>query len=164
MFYVVDASNRVVEVDGDWDDTLSRNGGAAHALRSRVLGRPLESFLAGDATRMFVRASLDAVRLLGETRVLPYRCDSPTERQQFEMVISLQDSGHVKVAHRLLNREPRVRRQRPPVGSLVAAWRCSQCLSVRAAGTPDWIGADVAAPDGPLAQDVCPACASRLFA
>jgi hypothetical protein len=129
-----------------------------------VLGRPLESFLAGDATRMFVRASLEAVRLLGQTRVLPYRCDSPTERRQFEMVISLEDSGHVKVAHRLVNLEPRVRHQRPPAGSLVAAWRCSQCLSVRAAGAPEWVGADAVALDGPPAEDVCPACASRLFA
>jgi hypothetical protein len=167
MFYVVDANNCVVDLDSDWDSFLSSNGGAAHAARSQVLGRPLDQFLAGDATKMFVRAALDAARLFGQTRVLPYRCDSPTERRQFEMVISPTNDGHVKVEHRLLSSQVRPARRSMGGSYPVGGWRCSQCLAVRHAGSPQWTSAD-AAPDtspvvAPLAQDVCPSCASRLF-
>jgi hypothetical protein len=171
MFYVIDAKNCVVDVDSDWDSSLSSNGGAAHAARSQLLGRPLDQFLAGDATKMFVRAALDAARLFGQTRVLPYRCDSPTERRQFEMVISPMSGGHVKVEHRLLSSQARPASRsasqsasRSESGALPAAgWRCSQCLAVRHAGSLHWTSADVAAAGAPLAQDVCPSCASRLF-
>jgi hypothetical protein len=167
MFYVIDAKNCVVDVDSDWDSSLSSNGGAAHAARSQVLGRPLDQFLAGDATKMFVRAALDAARLLGQTRVLPYRCDSPTERRQFEMVISPASGGHVKVEHRLLSSQvrPASRSTSRSTGGPhpTGGWRCSQCLAVRYAGSLHWTSADVAAAGAPLAQDVCPSCASRLF-
>ena len=172
MFYVIDANNRLVDVDRDWDSFLSHNGGAAHAASQQVLGQPLDQFLAGDATKMFVRAALDAARLLGQTRALPYRCDSPSERRQFEMVISPVGNGHVKVEHRLLSSQARTTRPSAPAQP-TALWRCSQCLAVRHAGSPDWLSTDVAGLDvahsgatgthGPLAQDVCPSCARRLF-
>ncbi len=167
MFYVIDASNSVVEVGSDWDSFLTNNGGVAHAERSRVIGQPLDRFLAGDATKMFVRAALDAARLFGQTRVLPYRCDSPTERRMFEMVICPADSGHVKVEHRLVSSQARPNRpagagDRPNAAS-TAGWRCSQCLAVRHAGSATWLSADLAGAGGPLAQDVCPSCASMLF-
>jgi hypothetical protein len=164
MFYVVDASNCVVDLGSDWDDFLTVNGGAAHSSRSRVLGQPLENFLAGDATRMFVRAALDAARLFKQTRVLPYRCDSPTERRQFEMVISPWGTNQVKVEHRLVSSQVRQVRRALQDGAGQASWRCSQCLAVRHSGSLEWVSADVAAPGGPLAQDVCPSCSRRLFA
>ncbi len=166
MFYVIDASNCVVDLDSDWDSSLSNNGGAAHATRDRVLGRPLDQFLAGDATKMFVRAALDAARRFGQTRTLPYRCDSPTERRQFEMVISPAGDGQVRVEHRLVSSQVRPARADKPSTHSSAGWRCSQCLAVRHAGSQCWVSADVAGlhvTEGPLAQDVCPSCASRLF-
>lgn len=164
MFYVVDAANRVVEVDLDWDEFLLHNGGTAQSARDQVLGRALEGFMAGDSTRMFVRVALDAARLKGLTRVLPYRCDSPTERRHFEMIVSPAGAGHVRVDHRLLRADVRPTPGRPWVGRTTARWRCSQCLAVRQAGSPMWVGADRAAPGGPVAEDVCPDCARRLFA
>lgn len=164
MFYVVDAGNRVLEVDSDWDEFLLRNGGAPHAASDGVLGRSLESFMIGDATKMFVRASLDAVRRSGQERSLPYRCDSPTERRQFEMRISPHANGQVKVEHRLIDASAHEPGRRSGGVSARAGWRCSQCLAVRHVGSQRWIGANVAPPGAPLAQDVCPGCVGRLFA
>jgi hypothetical protein len=162
MHYVVDASNRVVDVDDEWDTAAAGANGGARALRAQIVGQPLESFLAGDATKMFVRAALDAARLLRQTQVLPYRCDSPTQRRRFEMVISPLPDGAVHVAHRLVLAETRPPRAEQPKAQVhaLAGWRCSQCMAVRLTGSHDWVEAEGYAP---LAQDVCPSCATKLF-
>jgi hypothetical protein len=160
MFYRIDAANRIVEVSPEWDDFARVNDGKENALSSTVVGRPLDDFLAGDATRMFVRAAIDAARLLSQPRVLPYRCDSPTQRRRFEMHISADAQGSVTVTHCLVDTQPRPARlhHRTAIGG----WRCSQCLSVRLPGGREWISAD-ALTTSALAQDICPACAGRLF-
>jgi hypothetical protein len=160
MYYTVDESNRIIDVDDDWDASVARAAGTAALMRARIVGRALEDFMTGDATKMFVRAALDAARLRGETRVWPYRCDTPDERRRYDMVICPQDDGMVKVEHRLVSAEPRARPRRLPAAQVLMGWRCSQCLAVRHVGTDAWVEGDV---DGLLAQDVCPSCASRLF-
>lgn len=163
MHYVVDHSNRIVGVDGNWDaNATEQSQGGAAPTGDKIIGRPLEEFLAGDATKMFVRAALDAARLLGESRRLPYRCDGPHERRRFEMVISPLAGGHVKVEHVLVEALPRIAsRPRPRLASS-AGWRCSQCLGVRLVGSTEWGPADLDL-GALLAQDVCPSCARRLF-
>lgn len=164
MHYVVDSLNRVIDVDAEWDVTATGNQGGATALRAQVIGRPIEGFMMGDATRMFMRAALDAARLLGETRVLPYRCDSPDVRRRFEMVISPLSDGHVRVTHRLLSHEPRKPRKPRPLPVPLTGWHCSQCNAVRRPGSPNWLEEELTLNDRlALAQDVCPTCARRLF-
>jgi hypothetical protein len=161
MHYTVDLSNRIIDVGDDWDAAAEHGGGAAAAMRANVVGKPLEDFMAGDATKMFVRAALEATRLRGETRVLPYRCDSPSERRRFDMVISPLGQGLVRVEHRLVFAEARPpTRSTRPVARAWAGWRCSQCLAVRLTGSGDWVEDDDSVR---LAQDVCPTCARKLF-
>lgn len=166
VHYVVDQSNRIVGVDENWDASATEQAQPGGAPTSdRIIGRPLEEFLAGDATKMFVRAALDAARLLGKSRRLPYRCDGPHERRRFEMVISPLAGGNVKVEHVLVETLPRIPRIPSKARShpeLSAGWRCSQCLNVRLVGSKEWGQSN---PDlsAPLAQDVCPSCARRLF-
>jgi hypothetical protein len=167
MHYLVDAENRIVEVGGGWDAAADAAGAGAGVAQAEVLGRRLESCIAGDATKMFVRAALDAARVLRQTRVLPYRCDGPGERRYFEMVISPQTDGRVKVAHRLVEARalaPRRHADQAAASSraVKAGWRCSQCWRVRLSNAADWTEAEAAPPFG-LAQDVCPECAGRLF-
>jgi hypothetical protein len=164
VHYVVDQANRIVDVDGDWDVSAAEHTESAVApTGAKIIGQPLEAFMAGDTTKMFVRSALDAARLLGETRRLPYRCDSPSERRRFEMVISPLAAGHVKVAHVLVEAMPRVARPAIALPAVGAGWRCSQCLLVRLVGSHEWNdpGLDLSAP---LADDVCPPCSRRLFA
>lgn len=159
MFYRVDGNGRILEVHTRWDEFACANGGGERASSAGVVGRPLLDFVAGDATRMFVSAALDAARHLGSTRVLPYRCDSPTERREFQMVIRPEAGGSVCVEHVLTASEPRPARLNRNRG---LGWRCSQCLAVRLAGSAEWRSADTEA-GGILAKDVCPSCAVRLF-
>jgi hypothetical protein len=161
MHYTVDLSNRIIDVGDDWDASLELGGGTASAMRAKVVGRPLEDFMAGDATKMFVRAALEATRLRGETRVLPYRCDCPSERRRFDMVISPLGQGLVRVEHRLVFAQARPpTRSTRPVARARGGWRCSQCLAVRLTSSGEWVEDDDSVK---LAQDVCPACASQLF-
>jgi hypothetical protein len=163
VHYVVDESNRIVGVDEGWDTSATEQAqpGAA-PTGDKIIGRPLVEFLAGDATKMFVRAALDAARLLGESRRLPYRCDGPHERRRFEMVISPLADGHVKVEHILVEAFPRIARHSRARLAVSAGWRCSQCLSVRLVGSTVWGDSNLDS-SAPLAYDVCPSCARRLF-
>lgn len=162
MQYLVDGLNRIIDVDEEWEATAGGLVRGPSLMRSRIIGRPLEGFMTGDATKMFVRAALDAARLLGETRVLPYRCDGPGLLRRFEMVIRPEGDGRVRVDHRLVFSQARLPRRRAPATSEPAGWRCSQCLLVRPVGSAQWFDADIT-PEALLAQDICPACARQLF-
>lgn len=163
MHYVVDAANRIVDLDDDWDQAAAASQGGPGSLRQQLIGRQLESCLLGDATKMFVRAALDAARVLGQTRVLPYRCDNAEQHRRFEMVVSPLPDGQVKVTHRLVLATPLTARRAPlRPATAPGGWRCSQCLRVRLIGAADWT--DLALlPQDLLAQDICPDCAGRLF-
>jgi hypothetical protein len=169
IFYLVDRSNVILDAGDGWDEAAVQADGGLRALRTQIIGKPLESFIVGDATRMFVRACLDSARHKKSTRVLPYRCDSATDHRSFEMIITPLDQGHVRVEHALT--EARLRARRSPlrqklnhsdVGSQRLGWRCSQCLCVRLLGQDDWRPLPLE-PQQKLAQDVCPDCAQRLF-
>jgi hypothetical protein len=163
VHYLVDKSNRIIDVDERWDATAARAQGGAGSMRSCIIGRALDEFMVGDATKMFVRAALDAARLSSETRVLPYRCDSADQHRRFEMVITPLGDGLVQVGHRLLEAQPRAPRGGTPSRArTLAGWRCSQCLFVRFSGGSEWFDTDLE-PGALLAQDVCPRCAKRLF-
>jgi hypothetical protein len=167
MHYLVDVSNRIVGVDEGWDAGAAENSHDGSGPTSdKIIGHLLEDFLVGDATKMFVRAALDAARLQGQSRRLPYRCDSSHERRRFEMVISPQADGQVKVEHVLIESVPRspCSTRTPRIGPrLRAGWRCSQCLFVRLAGSTEWTASDMDA-GVLLAKDVCPSCVRLLFA
>lgn len=160
MYYRLDHADRIIEVHSDWDAFSSANGGGLRSRSVSVVGRPLLDFVAGDAPRMFMRAALQAARLLGERRTLPYRCDSPSHRRHFEMAVIAGPERGVLVEHILLREELRS----PGMGSAPAKGRgirCSQCLSLQRWPQPRWLPADQVAIQAP-ATAVCPTCASRL--
>jgi hypothetical protein len=162
MHYVVDRANLIIDVDEGWDAQAVQVQGGLDSVRAKVIGQPLEAFMVGDATKMFVRAALDAARLLRQTRVLPYRCDTVGLLRRFEMVISPLDDGCVRVAHELVEARPiEIRRKEPRSRGLVGC-RCSQCLRVRLNGGNRWMELELE-PQALLAQDICPRCARRLF-
>ncbi len=163
MHYVVDRANLIVSVDETWDASAEQQSHAPEAPTSgRIIGRPLEAFLAGDSTKMFVRAALEAARLTGESRRLPYRCDSPLERRLFHMIVTPLDDGHVKVEHVLVEALLRTPCQPRASLALSTGWRCSQCLRIRPLGSTDWVDGELVL-NAPLSHDVCPSCARRLF-
>jgi hypothetical protein len=163
VFYEIDSEDRVVAVNADWDEQILAGGGGTRCTSANVLGQPLMQFIVGDATRMFVRAALAAVRLGHEKRSLPYRCDTPAEHRRFEMVISPLPAGHVRIEHVLLSVTSRrfSLAALAQAGHMAGGWRCSQCLSVKRLGQAVWLEPE-SIQTSLLAADVCPRCAALL--
>lgn len=159
--YWLDAENRIRKVAGPWDDFARRNDGE-DVVAARILGRPLDEFIMGEPTRMYMGVLLDAVRLLGHPVEKEYRCDSPTERRYMRMWIT-RDGEDLRVDHWILRTEPKpghfVIRPVTPVEEHLL--RCSVCNRFRLGAS--WIEdselPDHEARDGiPVVYTVCPGC------
>jgi hypothetical protein len=162
-FYEIDQDDRIVALNADWDIQAAQGDGGPRCTAAAIIGRPLMDFMAGDATRMFMRSALQAVRLLGQARTLPYRCDSPSERRRFEMVLGLLPCGGVRIEHVLVEQTPRFPGMQRLVrsGHIAPGWCCSQCLSVKLLGASEWQPPETR--DAVLlAMDICPVCQNRL--
>lgn len=162
-FYEIDGDDRIVALNANWDAQAQQGDGGPRCTAAAIIGRPLLDFMAGDATHMFMRSALQAVRLLGQTRRLPYRCDSPSQRRRFEMVISPLPAGGVRIEHLLVEQAPRLPglQRLARAGHMAAGWCCSQCLSVKLMGASEWLPPE-ALDTTLLAADVCPTCQNRL--
>jgi hypothetical protein len=164
-WYRIDAAGRIVDVDPDWDRFALSNGGE-RATRAHVLGRPLADFLTGDITRMYLETALEAARLTGKPRTLPYRCDAPQRRRALEMTLEPLPGGDIIVRHRLLHSEAR-----PPRGPALrygppqqaACYRCSQCLRLLAGTPARGAGPASGSADLVVADTVCGRCLGQAM-
>jgi len=163
-WYEIDAAGCVMAVCPEWDAVARQGGGAAGALQAGVIGRPLHQFISGDATRMYMDAALQAVRLLGQPRRLRYRCDTPTVRRSLEMTLVPLGGGGVRIQHGLIEQQPRLRPlvclpdERPAGEGAGGVWRCSLCLRLQPAGQPWQAPEQVASPRLVVRYTVCPRC------
>lgn len=174
-WYLLDAQDQVVAVSGDWDRFAHANEGQT-ATTAHVVGRYLFDLIAGDSTRMFMRACLEAARLTGSSRTVRYRCDAPDLCRYLEMTLTPGEGGSVMVEHYVRRLVPRL-----PVSRQVSVgryhqdvvWlRCSQCLRVRGAGAVtaldgrSWQAAEHLPPNGGatlfVRDVVCPQCQTEL--
>jgi hypothetical protein len=143
-WYELDAHDRLIAVDPDWDAfALANDGGQAKS--AQVLGRPLRDFLTDDATLMFVEALLQATRLTRRARSVSYRCDGPDRMRRYRMTATPLAHGHVRVDHELQCADARALAPRYRFDPAAAWWRCSQCLALREPGMP-WVPADLLPP------------------
>lgn len=163
-WYTVDAEDRVTAVCPQWDLVATQGGGSAQAMASGVIGLPLNRFISGDATRMFMDAALQAVRLTGQPRILHHRCDTPTVRRRLEMTLVPLGGGAVRIEHRLIEQQLRVRTLVCETdadlvnGKAGSVWRCSLCLSIQHAGLP-WQASELLASKRLVVRyTVCPRC------
>lgn len=170
--YTLDAHNQIIKVTGPWDAFAKANRGDA-AVMDAVIGKPLDSFIAGDVTKMFVNTMLMSARTLGKTVYRPYRCDSDLTKRFMEMSIVPLENGTVEVRHRLLLEEPmRDYRAhtlpRPAPLGLPRIKRCSMCNKIHVAFSwleiVDALNLQVLAAEqanGPWIYGLCPECMDR---
>ena len=170
--YFVDADNRIVKVVGPWDRFALENDGLGACVEA-IVGKPLDQFIAGDVSRMFVSTMLMSARTLGREVYRPYRCDSGHLKRFMEMTIIPQDDGLLEVRHRTLHTEPLRTRQFVPTQRRVSAGlprtkRCSMCNKVHVESEwmeiEDAMHADLLTADralGPWIFGVCPKCLER---
>jgi hypothetical protein len=169
--YTVDKTDTIVAVSGQWDAFARENGGEK-LQASAVIGRKLDQFITGDATRMFVRTMIMSARTLKRPIYRPYRCDSPKLKRFMEMTILPNEDGTVELVHRELHNEPLA--QKPllivaPKGSISALLkRCSLCNRIETQGI--WSEIDEALDANRLepgtrslkvVYGVCPDCLTR---
>lgn len=161
-WYTVDLQDRLCELSEDWDSLLAEGGGDASCRRAHILGRPLRDFIAGDSTRMYLDAALEATRLTGRPRRLPYRGDTPRLARRMQMCLQPLADGRVRVTHHLIAQQPLPR----PLAFHAAAaapalQRCSLCLRLRTENG-GWLDPAVGTPQhgSPLAvrYTLCPDC------
>lgn len=163
--YQVSGDNVIVSVGGGWNAFAAKNN--AYQLTGRgILGVPLYSFISGDSTRMYIEALLRSARVLGQTLVRPYRCDSPEMRRYMEMVIQPAGNGLITLEHRLLREEPLARAVSFRVTASGEYYvRCSMCNRLKdAAGwqESDEIGRIDARSSLPVIYGVCPTCLQSI--
>ena len=92
--YAIDTADRIVEIDGPWDEFAAANG-APGLTRAAVLAHPIAVFVAGPEMQTLLVALLKRVRE-GETIALPFRCDSPAERRELLFESYLRADGLVQ--------------------------------------------------------------------
>lgn len=92
--YVIDAQDRLTELNEAWSVFADENAG--HSLRpAQVLGRPLWEFLADATTTSLYRAMVKRVRDGGLPVRFQFRCDAPHLRRGLAMEITAVERGSV---------------------------------------------------------------------
>lgn len=136
--YTLDRRDRIIAVNPGWDQFALDNEGRS-ACADQVVGGRLMDAITGDSVRMFMTAILMRVRVTGQTEAVPYRCDSPTTKRRYVMVLEPLAEGGVRVSHHLESEEPtnlRIRVRTADYGQR-APLRCSICCRVREEGV--WV-------------------------
>lgn len=169
---VLDAHNIIIEVSESWDESAKAGNADSRLSKNSVLGLPIEYFISGDSSVMYVDAALKLCRLKKQTLFKSYRCDSPTHKRFMEMELQPLDQGMVKISHYLIRKEAfesplylkDVTRTAPKNGLMV---RCSMCNQLKKPGTETWLPPEEfhASEDAPLSviHTVCPACQVAIW-
>lgn len=172
LVYYLDVNDCIIRVQGPWDAFAVENEGPG-AVVEAILGKPLEAFIAGDVSKMFVNTMLMSARTLQRTIYRPYRCDSGRLKRFMEMTVVPHENGVLAVHHRLLYTEPLRNFQFVPANraahlGVARTKRCSLCNKVHVGQQwleiEDAISLNLLSADrgqGPWIFGVCPACLER---
>jgi hypothetical protein len=165
--YRIDASNRIVYLNGAWDE-FARENEAPELADDQILGKPLQQFVAGWETRHLYELVYASVRRHRREISLPFNCDSPTWRRAFRMrVLPLPADGlefAVKVVQIApLSPQPLLERhiERAPAILVICSW----CKKLRLENDR-WAAIEEVAAGGDLftaapprlSHGVCPDC------
>jgi hypothetical protein len=158
LSYTIDASDTIVSVNSAWDAFALGNDGD-QIVAAKIIGKPLDAFIQGDETRMFVRTMIMSARILNRPVLKPYRCDAPDRKRFMEMTVQPLGDGKVEVLHHEVHSEPIANPVRmvsaPKELGGVHVKRCSVCNRVRLGGV--WSELDEAVGSGRLVPVVSPA-------
>jgi len=104
--YRIDSNDRIVSIEGIWDDFASSNQ-AADLTRDNILNRPLFDFITGVSAHYVTEELLQGVRRSGTAVSIPFRCDSPTLRRYMQMLITPVEDGGVEFNSCIVREETR---------------------------------------------------------
>lgn len=166
--YAIDARDRLVAVDAQWDAFAQENG-APGLDRSHVLGHELWEFISDPNTVTLYKMLLARVRENDTAVILPLRCDSPDRRRYMRLVIAPLHRGSARFDAVLEREEPRevvslldARARRSDANLAICGW----CKRIRV-GEEEWLEVEDAVvrmdlfgrPEVPnLSHCMCPDC------
>lgn len=164
--YWIDQKAIIRRVNASWNSAALLHE-APEIQEGMIVGQPLFRFISGDSTRMFMEALIQAARIRKQPVRQLYRCDSPSERREMEMLILPEPSGLLRLIHRTIRITPSQRQLRFSTQGPVTArvHRCSMCnrLGIRAQWwEPDEAPLDIDAGTLPVLYRVCPDCQQAL--
>jgi len=167
--YFIDSEDRIYKVTGPWDEFALDNNGPNACVKS-VIGKPLTSFITGEAAQKLTNTMLTSARELKQTISRPYRCDSGWLKRYMEMSVVPHEDGTLEVHHRILRTEPLSKDKFVPTQwtstiGVEHTKRCSICNKVNL--NQEWFEIDEAIrldllpleqSEGPWDFGVCPSC------
>lgn len=170
LSYVVDATNRIIEIEGPWDDFAAANG-CPELTRAAVLGRSLFEFVTGADAQEVVGLLLARARGSGSFEV-GFRCDAPTRRRFMRLELRPEPYGRVRSSSQLVREETRPAQPlldpaSPRTDALLVI--CSWCRRVLVRGS--WSEIEEAASElafleaealPRISHGICPPCRTAL--
>jgi hypothetical protein len=170
LSYVVDATNRIVEIEGPWDEFATANG-SPELTRAAVLGRSLFAFVTGADAIEVVSLLLARAHSTGAFEV-GFRCDAPTRRRFMRLELRPEPYGCVRSLSRLVREEERAAQplldpSTPRTDAMLMI--CSWCKKVRVGDS--WSEIEVAAGElsfleaeafPQISHGICPPCRAAL--
>lgn len=169
---VLDVHNHIIEVSDSWDASAKAGNADSRLSASAVVGQPIDQFISGDSSLMYLESALKLCRLKKHTLFKTYRCDSPTHKRFMEMELQPLENGQVKISHYLIREEAfesplylkDVTRTACAQDLVV---RCSMCNQLKKPGTQTWLPPEEfkASQEAPLnvIHSVCPACQVAIW-
>jgi hypothetical protein len=178
LSYWLDNNDIICKVDEDWDEGIDTEYWSDITSRQFILGRPLFDFIRDDITRMYIAAMINGVRIKKQSTAGFFRCDTGDSKRYWQIRISLENNGWVRVAHELLRSEPKLKKiPFEAVGKAthnsrsvnsVYFFKCSLCHCLATRDNNVWQEADARAlassPQTPLKifYGLCPGCKEGL--
>lgn len=171
MWYRLDAVDRVCEVSADWDIFAARNG-APGLLRNTVIGRPIWSFLSGNAAEYHYACLFETVRQTGLSQRLRIRFDGPARQTLMQMDIAAGENQSINLStqtlrERAVHYSPLWDRRLARSGEVV--YSCSWCKAIYLEkrwfklADAELLRRDLRGPTPPeVAYDICPHCEQNI--
>lgn len=166
IWYLLDRDDRIIGLDGTWND-VAMQGGGPKAVSERVMGTRIYDHVAGHFTKKFLREFLDRARCSGQLARQSYRCDTPLLKRLMEMRAEIEPGDLLRVSHCTVGASalpfaiPVRDVPRPQARHL----RCSICNRLKARGEHDWREPEDAASAGEtllVVHTVCPDCRAGI--
>lgn len=110
FIYQIDRTDTLVSVSDNWCSFADANAWDGSLRPGCVVGHRLWDFIQDMETKHLYQELFKRVRGGLSSRSIPFRCDSPGERRQFELLIEAQPDNHIQITSRILETE-----SRPPV-------------------------------------------------
>lgn len=102
--YVLDNDLTIINCSDNWDAFAYDNRGS-HSLRADVVGTSLMQWISGEETRKLYLEAFAGIPMDGDVCIMPFRCDSPDAKRQFECRITRFRFGYI-VCNTLLETRP----------------------------------------------------------